>query len=48
MENIERSKCPIFHNIYKSIKNFTYFVIDFFQCCLKIENDVIIQKKPME
>ena len=34
------SKCSIFHNIFKSIQNLSFSWI--FQCCLKIENDVMI------
>ena len=32
----------IFHNIFKSIQNFTKIFLDFFQCYLKIENNVMI------
>ena len=33
----------IFHNIFKSIQNFTYIFLEFFQCCLKKKkNDVMI------
>ena len=42
MENGEFApleESSIFHNIFISIQNLTYF---FFQCCLKIENDVMI------
>ena len=35
------SKCSIFH-ILKSIQNLTLIFLEFFQCCLKIENDVMI------
>ena len=36
------SKCSIFHNYFISIQNFTLTIVDFFQFCLKIENDVRI------
>ena len=39
---LQKSKCSNFHNIFKSIQNFTYFFIEFFQHCLKLENDVMI------
>ena len=32
----------IFHNIFKSIKTLLKLLLEFFQCCLKIENDVLI------
>ena len=35
------SKCSIFHNIFKNIQNLTKNFLELFQCCLKIENDVI-------
>ena len=40
----ERSKCSIFHNIFRTvlILNFTYFLCESFQCCPKIEKDVMI------
>ena len=31
-----------FHNIFNHIQNFTEFFLESFQCCLKIENDVMI------
>ena len=31
----------LFHNIFKSIQNLIFFSL-IFQCCLKLENDVII------
>ena len=32
-----------FHNIFKSIRNFTkLFFPDFFKCCLKIDTDVLV------
>ena len=31
--------CSIFHNIFKSIQDFTLIFLDFFQYCLKIENN---------
>ena len=48
MENgafAQRSKCSIFHNIFKSIQNFTLipkFFLEFFSMSSKIENDVMI------
>ena len=36
------SKCSIFHNIFKSKQNLTYIFLEYFQCCLKIEYDVMI------
>ena len=36
------SKCSIFHNIFKTIQNLTYIFLEFFLCCLKIENDAMI------
>ena len=30
---------------FQSIQNFTYISIDFFQCYLKIDNDVMIYSK---
>ena len=40
------SKCSIFHDIFKSIQNLTqiFHEIEFFQWCLKIEDDVMIYK----
>ena len=35
------SKCSIFYSIYKGIQNLIYIFLEFFQCCLKIVNDVI-------
>ena len=35
------SKCSIFHNNLK-IQNLAYFFPEYFQSCLKIENDVMI------
>ena len=38
-----KKKSSILHDIFKSIQNFTLiFFLSFFQCCLKIENDVMI------
>ena len=34
---LQKNKCSIFNNIYKSIQA----LIKFFPCCLKIENDVV-------
>ena len=36
------SKCSIFLNIFNNIQNLTYFFLEYFQCCLKRENDVMI------
>ena len=36
------SKCSIFHNISKVFKTYFQFFLNFFQCCLKIENEVMI------
>ena len=36
------NKCSIFHNIFKSIKTFIQIFLEFFQCCLNIENGVMI------
>ena len=37
------SKCSIFYNIFKSFQNLINLIFFFFfQCCLKIENDVMI------
>ena len=42
------SKCSIFHNIFKSIQNLTLIFLEFFQCCLKIENDMGLDvRKPV-
>ena len=45
MENgafAQKSKCSISINIFKSIQNFAYFFLEFFQCPLKIEKGVMI------
>ena len=41
-ENIMEYGASIFHYIFKSIQNFTYIFLDFFNVCLKIDNDVMI------
>ena len=38
----QKRKCSIFHIIFKSIQTLTSIFLEFFQCCLKIENDVMI------
>ena len=48
MENGTFSKCSIFLTFFKSTQNFTEIFLDFFQCYLKIENDVMISKYHME
>ena len=40
MESGAFAQCSIFHNIFKSFQNLTEIFLEFFQCCLKIENDV--------
>ena len=32
----------IFSKVFKTCLNFLKFFLEFFQCCLKIENDVMI------
>ena len=39
---LEQSKCSILHNIFKSFQNLTRYFLNIFQCCLKIENDIMI------
>ena len=41
MLHFQRSKCSIFHNIFKSIQNLIKLFMNFFPS-LKIENDVMI------
>ena len=36
------AKYSIFHNIFKNIQSFNLIFVAFFQCCLKIENAVMI------
>ena len=47
LENIieNGSKCSIFNSIFQKYSKLN---LNFFQCCLKIENDVMILKEPME
>ena len=39
---LQKSISSILRDIFKSIQNLTQNFLEFFQCCIKIENDVMI------